>query len=119
MSEVKLMYDYISIHSDDYTKKVKSKILEQYLISNLGFEKVSHLIYCTELHGERIRLRGIPAGLDGNYAYDTLEGIEEVNLIEIDLPSCISNILEHPISNVATAISKEFSWIIDEDHGLN
>ncbi|WP_409345899.1 hypothetical protein [Paenibacillus sp. MBLB4367] len=113
------MYDYISIHSDDYTKKVKSRILEQYLINNLGFEKVSHLTFCKKLHGEKIRLRGIPAGLDGNYAYDTLEGIEEVNLIEIDLPSYINDILEHAISNVAIAISKEFSWIIDEGHGLS
>ncbi len=113
------MYDYISIHSDDYTIKVKSRILEQYLISNLGFERVSHLIFCKELHGVRIKLRGIPAGLDGNYAYDTLEGIEEVNLIEIDLPSYINDILEHAISDVAIAISKKFSWIIDEDHGLS
>lgn len=113
------MYVYISIHSDDYTNKVKSEILEQYLISNLGFEKVSHLKFCKELHGERIRLTGIPAGLNGNYAFDTLEGIEEVNLIEIDLPSYINNILEIAISNVAIAISNEFSWIIDEDHRLS
>lgn len=103
------MYDYISIHSDDYSKKVKSKILEQYIISKLGFEKVSHLTFYKELHGERIRLRGIPARLDGNYAYDTLEGIEEVNLIEIDLPRSINDILEHAISKVAIAISNEFS----------
>lgn len=113
------MYDYISIHSDDYTKNVKSKILEQYLISNLAFEKVSHLTFCKELHGERIRLRGIQAGLDGNYAYDTLEGIEEVNLIEIDLPSYIIDTLDHAIANIAIAISNRFSWIIDKDHGLS
>ena len=36
------MYDYISIHSDDYTKQIKSEVLE-YFIHNLGFTKVSHL----------------------------------------------------------------------------
>lgn len=48
------MYGYISIHSDDYTKKVNSRILEQYLISKLGFEKVASLIFSKELYGERI-----------------------------------------------------------------
>ncbi|MDQ0059928.1 hypothetical protein [Paenibacillus harenae] len=113
------MYDYISIHSDDYTKKVTSKNLEHYLINNLGFEKVSHLTFYKELHGEPIELRGIPAELDGSYAFNTLEGVEEVNLIEIDLPRSISDILEHAITGIAIAISKEFSWIIDEDHGLS
>jgi hypothetical protein len=113
------MYDYISIHSDDYSKKVMSRNLEHYLISNLGFEKVSHLTFNKELHGEPIKVRGIPAELDGSYAVYTLEGVEEVNLIEIDLPRSISDILELAIRGIAIAISKEFSWIIDEDHGLS
>ncbi|WP_116190827.1 hypothetical protein [Paenibacillus taihuensis] len=113
------MYAYISIHSENYTEKVQSKILENYLVNILGFQKVSHLTFCKALHGESIRLRGIPAGLNGNYAYDTLEGIEEVNLIEIDLPNYSNDIIETDISNVAIAISKELSWIIDEDRGLN
>ncbi len=70
------MYDYISIHSNDYTKKVKSGLLEQYLTSNLDFEKVRHLTFCKELHGDRIWLRGIPADLDGNYAIHTLDSVE-------------------------------------------
>lgn len=28
----------------------------------------------------------VKAGPDGNYAYDTLEDIEEINSVEIDLP---------------------------------
>ncbi|MGO4374375.1 hypothetical protein [Paenibacillus sp. 2TAB19] len=113
------MYDYISIHSDDYTKKVTSKNLEHYLTCHLGYEKVSHLTFYKELHGDPIRVRGIPAELDGSYAIYTLDGFEEVNLIEIDLPRSISDILEHAITGVAISISKEFSWIIDEDHGLS
>ncbi|MCM3626257.1 hypothetical protein M3194_02600 [Paenibacillus glycanilyticus] len=113
------MYYYISIHSDDYTKKVKSKILEQYLVHILEFEKESHLTFSKEINGERIKIRGIPADNDGNYGFDTLEGIEEVNLIEIDLPKYIDDILEQTIAEIATAIAKEFSWIIDEDHGLS
>ncbi|WP_028552506.1 hypothetical protein [Paenibacillus sp. UNC451MF] len=109
------MYDYISIHSSDYTKKVKSGYLEKYLISNLGFEKDRHLTFCKELHGDRICLRGLPADLDGNYAIYTLDGVEEINLIEIDLPRNISGILEHAIASIAIAIAKEFSWIIDDE----
>ena len=113
------MYDYISIHSDDYTKKVKSRILEQYLVNNLSFEKVNHLTFCKKLNGEPIKVTGIPAEQDGSYAINTLDGIEEVNLIEIDLPRHIDDILEHAITEIAINIAKEFSWIIDEDHGLS
>lgn len=113
------MYDYISIHSNDYSKTVSSKFLEQYLIDNFEFEKISSLTFCKELYGERIILRGISAQLDGSYAYDTLEGIEEVNLIEIDVPVQIHEALEHAISTLAVAVSEQLSWIIDEDHGLS
>ncbi|SDW22047.1 hypothetical protein [Paenibacillus sp. CF384] len=113
------MYYYISIHSDDYTKKVKSKVLEQYLIHILEFEKASHLTFFKEIYGELIKIRGITSDNDGNYGFDTLEGIEEVNLIEIDFPNYINDILEQTIAAIATAIAKEFSWIIDEDHGLS
>lgn len=112
------MYYYISIHSDDYTKKVNAGLLEQYLICELGFEKVRHLIFCKELYGDRIWLKGLPSDLNGCYAIYTLEGVEEVNLIEIDLPRNINDILENAIASIAMAIAKEFSWIIDEDHGL-
>ncbi len=92
------MYYYISIHSDDYSKKLMSRKLEHYLINNLGFDKISHLTFHKELYGEPIKVRGIPADLDGSYAIETLEGIEEVNLFEIDLPRSISDILELAIT---------------------
>lgn len=113
------MYGYISIHSDDYTKKVNSRILEQYLISKLGFEKVASLIFSKELYGERIWVTGIPADPNGNYAFNTLDGIDEVNLVEINLPRSINNNLESVITGIAIAISNELSWYIDEDHGLS
>ncbi|MCD1261411.1 hypothetical protein B5M42_021655 [Paenibacillus athensensis] len=112
------MYNYISIHSNDYTEKIKSAILEQYLTRNLNFEKVRHLIFCKEFQGERIWLRGILADRDGNYAFHTLDGVEEINLIEIDLPVSISGMLAQEIEIIAVAIARELSWIIDKDHGL-
>lgn len=112
------MYDHISIHSHDYTKKIKSMVLERYLICNLGFTKTSHLKFCKEINGELVRLTGIPANLNGNYAFDTLEGVEEINLIEIDVPRYTDETIELEISGIAISITKEFSWIIDDDHGL-
>lgn len=49
----------------------------------------------------------------------TLEGIEEVNVVEIDLPESVNKNLERVISDIAVAISNEFAWVIDEDHGLS
>ncbi|MBA2937103.1 hypothetical protein HZF08_02155 [Paenibacillus sp. CGMCC 1.16610] len=113
------MYDYIGIHSENYVKKIKSKVLEQYLTSQLGFTTVSNLRFSKEVNGEFIRLNGIPADLNGNYAINTLEGVEEINLIEIDVPLNLDDNLELIISDIVNAIVKEFSWLIDEDHGLN
>ncbi|GGG00223.1 hypothetical protein GCM10010912_51380 [Paenibacillus albidus] len=113
------MFDYISVHSNDYTKKIKSMVLEQYLTRNVGFTKISHLTFCKEINGKLVRLTGIPANPDGSYAFNTLNGIEEVNLIEIDVPRYIDDTIELAISGIASSIAKEFSWIIDDDHGLN
>ncbi|MEC0090878.1 hypothetical protein [Paenibacillus macquariensis] len=113
------MYDYISIHSEHYTKKIKSKVLEEYLTSQLKFTTVSHLVFRKEVCGEFIRLTGIPANSNGNYAISTLEGVEEINLIEIDVPINMDDTLELVISDIANAIVKEFSWIIDADQGLD
>lgn len=113
------MYDYISIHSYDYTIKIKTEVLENYLTRSLGFTKIRHLKFVKEVNGEFIHLTGISANLDGSYAFNTLEGIEEVNLLEIDLPRYTNDIIEKAISEIAVQITKEFSWIIDEDHGLN
>lgn len=111
------MYDYISIHSNDYSLKIKSGVLENFIIY-LGFKKVSHLEFIKEINGERIKITGILADLDCCYSFDALDGIEEINLIEIDLPLYIDDNLEQVISKLAIDIAKKFSWIIDEDHGL-
>ncbi|MNW44825.1 hypothetical protein D3C74_220720 [compost metagenome] len=113
------MYDYISIHSDKYMSKIKSEVVEQFLTSVLGFSKVSHLTFHKEVDGEIVKVTGILANPDGSYAFDTLDGTEEVNLIEIDVPIYTDDILELILSSIATSITKEFSWVIDDDHGLN
>ncbi|WP_217593922.1 hypothetical protein [Cohnella sp. GbtcB17] len=112
------MYDYISIHAYDYTKQIRSEVLEHYIL-NLGFTKVSHLRFINEINGEIVQIKGIPANPDGSYAFHSLESVEEINLIEIDLPRNVHGILEHSISQIAVLIAKEFSWMIDDDHGLN
>ncbi|MGW8957353.1 hypothetical protein [Paenibacillus sp. NPDC055715] len=113
------MYDYISIHSDKYMSRIKSEVVEQFLTSVLGFTKVSHLTFHKEIDREIVKVTGILANPDGSYAFDTLDGTEEVNLIEIDVPIYTDDILELILSSIATSITKEFSWIIDDDHGLN
>ncbi|KQX51395.1 hypothetical protein [Paenibacillus sp. Root444D2] len=113
------MYYYISIHSDDYTQKIKSEVLEHYLQEKLGFTKVRHLVFIKEINGEIVEITGIPANPNGGYGFNSLDGIEEINLIEIDLPRDIDEILEHSISEIAILIAKEFSWKIDDDHGLD
>ncbi|WP_240644316.1 hypothetical protein [Paenibacillus paeoniae] len=112
------MYDYISIHSIDYKNKVKSKDLEQYLTCDLGLIKESHLKFYKIINQVFVRVNGILARKDGSYAYDSLDGIEEINLIEIDVPSEIDHILEQELADMANAIAKNCSWIIDDDHGL-
>ncbi|MBP1996698.1 hypothetical protein [Paenibacillus eucommiae] len=113
------MYDYISIHSEMYFTKIESKLLEHYITSNLGFVKVSHLKFIKEINGQFVKATGIAANPNGSYAFNTLDGIEEINLIEIDVPSYIDEIIEQALSGIASAIAKEFSWIIDDDHGLS
>jgi hypothetical protein len=44
------------------------------------------LIYSKEIGGEVIKIMGIFANSQGNYAFDSLDGIEEINLIEIAIP---------------------------------
>jgi len=112
------MYDYISIHSNEYTKQIKSEVLE-YFMHNLGFTKVSHLKFTKEINGMIVEITGILANQDGSYAFNSLDGIEEINLIEIDLPRNVYGILERSVSEIAISIAKEFSWIIDDDHGLS
>lgn len=108
------MYGYLSIYSDPkYSRQIKTEVLEQYLISKLYFTKDSNLKFSKEMDGQFIRLTGIPANSKGNYAFNSLEGVEEINLIEIDIPTIINEDIERAISDIAEAIAKEFSWIID------
>lgn len=50
MIEVTFVYDYVSIHSKDYTKKIESMILEQYVTCNLGFKKISQVTFFKEIN---------------------------------------------------------------------
>ncbi|WP_240421804.1 hypothetical protein [Paenibacillus periandrae] len=109
------MYDFISICSDAmYSKKIRTEVLEEYLVSMLKFTKESNLIFSMESGGEIVRITGIPANSQGNYAFNSLEGVEEVNLIEIAVPWKINDDSEKVISDIAKAITKEYAWIIDE-----
>lgn len=55
--------------------------------------------------------RNIDTFLIGN----SLDGVEEINLIEIDIPEKINDDLEKVIFHIARAIAKEYSWVIDEN----
>lgn len=114
------MYDYISIHSIDYAKSVKTEVLEQFVVQNLGFEQTGPLQFTKALHGAHVGLKGIAANADGSYAYYTLAGVEAVNLVEVILPATmIDEPLERTITGLVMAIALEFGWCIDEDHGLD
>ncbi|OMG01591.1 hypothetical protein BK146_05875 [Paenibacillus sp. FSL R7-0333] len=118
--EVSEVYDYISIHSAGYAKTVRTEVLERFFISTMRFEKIGPLSFSKALHGAHIGVKGISANSDGSYAYYTLEGIEEVNLVEVILPATkIDEPLERAITGLVMAIVDEFHWCIDEDHGLD
>lgn len=109
------MYDYIGIHSEKYITKIKTKELEQYLCFNLCFSKDSNLKYFKEINGQLVRATGIPADTNGGYAFNSLDGIEEINLIKLDIPKYLDNTLERAILDIANAIANEFSWTIDDE----
>ncbi|MEK3834206.1 MULTISPECIES: hypothetical protein [unclassified Paenibacillus] len=117
--EVSEVYDYISIHSAGYAKTVRTEVLVRFIVQTLGFEQTGPLQFSKRLHGTHVGLKGISANSDGSYAYYTLEGIEEVNLVEVILPAMMDEQLEHAITGLAMAIADEFGWCIDEDHGLD
>lgn len=107
------MYDYISLYSDDnYSKRIKTEVLEGYLLKSLNLRKEGSLKFSKELNGIRIILTGIMADTDGNYAFDNLEGIEEVNLIEIEIPDNINKKIEDEITRIAFDIAGEYSWCV-------
>lgn len=107
------MYDYISLYSDDnYSGRIKTEVLEEYLLTTLNLRKESSLKFSKELNGVRIVMTGIMADANGNYAFDTLDGVEEVNLIEIEVPSSIDGKIEDEITRIAFAIAAEYSWCV-------
>ncbi|MDG0791175.1 hypothetical protein OMP38_10050 [Cohnella ginsengisoli] len=113
------MYDYVSIHSQSYKEKIQAKVLDYFLTFKMGFNKSSHLRYFTKVDGQLISITGISANQDGNYSYSTLDEASEVNLVEINVPSNSNSVLEEAISEIAIAIVQQFSWLIDEEHGLS
>jgi len=107
------LYDYIMVHSEGYKKRININHLELFLSQSLGFIKDDSVRFSKELGGEFIRLTGILANSNGNYAFDNFDGIEEINLIEIDVPERINPIMEEAILHVASTIANEFAWIVD------
>ncbi|RXZ79529.1 hypothetical protein EBB07_22640 [Paenibacillaceae bacterium] len=108
------MYDYVSIYSDEtYSGKIRAKVMDDYLTSVLKFTRDSNLKFSKEIRGEVVTVTGIPTDSQGSYAFDSLEGIEEINLIEIDIPMNSNYELEQEILAIANAIARQFSWTID------
>lgn len=54
-------------------------------------------------------MTGIMADVNGNYAFDNLDGVEEVNLIEIEVHDSIDEKIEDEITRIAFAIAAEYS----------
>jgi hypothetical protein len=108
------MYDYLKIYSDNhYEMKVKEEHIEQFLIKKLNFIQVSKMRFSIEINGELITATGILADSNGNYAFNSLDDLTEINLIEIDIPDRMNNDIEEEINNIANAIANEFSWLIE------
>lgn len=108
------MYDYVMIYSDaHYEATIPAREISQFLVDTLAFQKTSHLKFHKEIAGEIIRITGIQANSSGGYAFDSLEGVEEINLLEIDLPNHLSQELEDHVRATANRIASQFSWIID------
>ncbi len=102
------------IYSDEgYRNSIKAIDFEQFMIRTLGFEQLTKLKLYKEIGGELVRFTGIQANSDGSYAFETLDGVEEINLIEIDLPERIDDEIESEILKIANTIANEYSWIID------
>ncbi len=107
------MYDYICLYSDDnYSGRIKTEVLEKYLLTTLNLCKESSLKFSKEFNGVRIVITGISADANGNYAFDTLDGVEEINLIEIEIPDSLDEKIEEEITRIAIAIASEYSWCV-------
>ncbi|SEM07031.1 hypothetical protein [Paenibacillus sp. OK003] len=110
-----LLYDYLMIYSDEkYIKKIKTIEIEKFFIKTLEFNKISRLKFSKSINNELIIATGLLADSKGSYAFYNLDRIEEINLIEIDIPQEINIEIEESILEIANAIASKFSWIIDE-----
>lgn len=101
------------VHSEQYKKTIKSNNIEQFLNGSHGFTKLDNLRFSKEISGEIILITGILANSNGFYVFNTLEEIEEINWIEIDVPLRSNQGIENTILQVANAIANKYSWIID------
>lgn len=110
------MYDFINISSDaTYSQRIKADVLEEYLTSVQKFSKESHLKFFKEIGGEKIKIMGIPADSHGNYGFNSLEGVIDINLIEIAVSWTLDDTFQEEISGIANAIAKQYYWIIEDD----
>lgn len=110
-----LLYDYLEIYSDqNYMEKIKTVDIEEFFTQTLEFRKISSLKFSKVIYGELVIATGILANSNGSYAYDTLDGIKEINLIEIDIPVMLNIEIEEAILEIANKIASKFSWIINE-----
>ncbi|MGG4146885.1 hypothetical protein ABEW34_27615 [Paenibacillus algorifonticola] len=108
------MYDYVSVYSDQhYSKKIRTEVIEAFFVETLHFERTSRLKFSKMICGELVTAKGISANQNGNYAFDTLDDVKEINLIEIDIPQASTGQMEEEIEEIVYAIAKEFSWIVD------
>ena len=108
------MYDYIMVYSDDqYQKTIQSFEIEQFCIIELGLIPISKLKFYKNIDGEEIIVTGILANSNGGYAFDTLDDVEEINLIEIDIPDKLTYEIEKEILDLSNAIASKFSWKVD------
>lgn len=109
------LYDYINIYSDEhYAGRIKTVDIERFFLDVLEFEKTSSLSFSKVVCGKEVRATGYLANAQGGYAFYTLDGIEEINLIEIDIPLQMNMKLEKFILATAYQIAKQYSWIVDE-----
>lgn len=109
-----ILYDYLIIYSDEvYKNSIKAIDFKQFMTRTLGFEESTKLRFYKEICGEMIRLTGIQANSNGSYAFETLDGVEDINLIEIDVPNRIDHEIENEVLKIANIIAKKYAWIVD------
>jgi hypothetical protein len=51
---------------------------------------------------------------NGGYAFDSLEGVKDINLIEIAVSWKLDGTFQEEISEITLAIANHFSWIIED-----